>query len=1210
MRYSLAYRAAALLIMLVVLPVAAQDRQNLILNHADELEVIYENGRYVTYVSGNVDFQSGTGHIYSDSARFVRGEQVVLRGNVLIDDEEYRLRADSVHYDLVSETAIARGNNVQLWSYDDSLYAAGTHAFFDRRNDSFQMEERPTIYIGYPDTANMVEVIANFVDYDAPRRHAEAIGDVVITSQDIVAHADCAVMGLGAGILDLYDGPVAQRGRSTLTGGFISITFGDDELKQIDVVDSAYGEFTEPVDSAETEFDRSILRGSRIKMFFEDSDLREVLAYGQAYSWYYPSRRGTREIHENTVSGDTIRFFVEEERLQQVVVKGGAQGTYVTGKAPAVERPTDRPTPDTVDADTSGADTTTVAGVPSEADTSATDTAAADITVAETEADAADTTARPSSARVDTIQYRSDYIRYSMLDSIITLRTRSEVQSGPMALKAHDVTFDTRRRVVEAYSAEIDPDKQDIDFYNLAERLQPATIPVILKDGEEELLGDYLEYSIDTEKGRIVQTKSEFQQGYYYGGKLFREKRDVYYIEDGHYTTCNAASPHYHFFSPRMKLMENNKLIARPVVFYIGRLPILAIPYYVFPLKKGRHSGFLPFTFGRFERGERYVDDLGYYWAASEYWDWRGAIDYFEQRRMITVSNRVQFRKRYVLDGSFQGEYRRETQYNSRVGEEATPTSYSFAGSYNHNISPSFTIRSNGSYVSRASYYTDYSNSLAERLNRELLSQVNFSKQFGRDISVTGSVQHRENLDLQSRTDQLPTLNVSLPSIYPFGASSTNDEGDKVSRWYNQFILRYTPSLVNSSSRNTVLAGADTLYDTTIVFDTAGNPIDTNLTLIGVDSVTARSRKHYIRMQHNPSLSLPTIRVIPYVNIVPRASYSETWFKIFETDQSIEAGIDASEFYRTYSYNAGVSANTKLYGTIYPNLFGLVGLRHVFEPSVGYSWSPDIQLQPEVRRFAGGGAASSRSQRMEISLSHLFQAKLNAGGVERNMDLLSVTSSFSYDFEQEERPLSGLSTSFSTTTIPRLNIRGGLSHTFYNPYDATSNDAELFSPWLTAVDLDVSFQLAGKTFFFTDGPEAAPPGVRPGADSLGGLVNQTVSGFATRSGWNLAVTYSFTETGLHSSNYRKTSFVNVTLGFGLTPSTSVNYLQRYDIKGGRTISTEVNIVRDLHCWTGSLFWVPVGSNQGFGFKIWVTELPDIKLDSNHDTFLSTDVLRR
>ncbi len=311
---------------------AQQQPQKIVLNHTDELEVVYENGRYVTYVNGNVDFKTESGHIYCDSAIFLKGVFANLRGRVFVDDTAYILRADSVYYKIPTEEATARGHHVELWSYADSLYGVGTHAFYNRRSGDFRMEHRPTIYLGYPDTAKMIEVIADDVNFKSRQHRAEAMGNVLINSQDLEAKSECAVMNTETSVLDLYTKPVAKRGLSTISGEFISVYFANSELQKIDVMDSAYGEFTEPIDSARTDFDRSKLRGRRIIMHFLAGELQQVDCYDQAYSWYYPSLRGGREYHENTVSGDTIRFGVVQEQLRSVTVIGGARGAYVTGK--------------------------------------------------------------------------------------------------------------------------------------------------------------------------------------------------------------------------------------------------------------------------------------------------------------------------------------------------------------------------------------------------------------------------------------------------------------------------------------------------------------------------------------------------------------------------------------------------------------------------------------------------------------------------------------------------------------------------------------------------------------------------------------------------------------------------------------------------------------------------------------------------------------
>lgn len=1122
-----------------------QQSNRIVLEHADHLEVVLSDDRYITYVVGNVIFQTETGRIYCDSAVWRKGESVNLRGSVIVDDADYRLAADSVFYDIVTSEAVARGSNVELWSYQDSLFAVGLHAYFDNERDYFFMEERPVVYLNYPDSARMIEVIADLVEYDAKVRRAEASGTVVISSQNISTFSNCAVMNMEDNTLDLFESPRAKRGQSELSGELITVSFEGDLLREIDVIDSATGDFVEPVDSAETDFDRSTLKGERIILSFEHGVLDNILCYDQAYSWYYPSTRGSSEFHENTVSGDTIRFTVEGERLKKVNVIGGAIGTYVTGQ-------------------TIGEDSL-APGV------------------------------------VDTINYNAHFIEYDLEDSMITLSEMSHVQSGAVSLEAHEVLFDTKRRLIEAYSASIDstpvgPDTLDTDE-SYSNRLGPNTIPVILRDKADEVYGDYLEYSIDTEKGRIVQSKSAYEAGLYYGEKLLREQKHIFYVDGGRYTTCDKNEPHYHFYSSSMKLIEGDKLVAKPVVFYVGRIPIMAIPYYVFPLKKGRHSGFLPFTFGKFERGERYVKDVGYYWAASEYWDWQGSFDYHEIHRSFTFNSGVRFRKRYVFDGYVTGRYTRETSYSWAAAAENRSTRWTINSVYNHTFSPSFNVKAFGSFQSDAQYFTDYSSNLDERLNRQLKSQVSFSKKFGKSTSLSGNFTHTVDLDRETRSDQIPTAALSLPTIWPFGSGKKDDEGKLVQKWYQNITFRYNPNLLNFSSRVTKDSTSIVADDTTITIDSVTMEVDTIITEIK-DTVSYRSRRKYVKINHNPRISLPTITLAKYFILTPRFNYNETWIKIFETDQSLADTIDASNIYRTYSYSGGAGFKTALYGTVYPNTLGLVGLRHVITPTVSYAFSPEIDRHPKVRGYAGGGAGSRKSSIMSFSLNQLFQAKIRQGEQEKNLQLLSLTSGFSYDFENKKKPYSNLSTTFHITSLHNINLSGGMTHSFYSPF---TDELSFWSPYLMGFNFNVTFRLAGKTFLFDD-TQALPRG----ADSASELASASPA--QGRRGWSLNATYGYQEGG-RAAQFWKKSFVRFTLGFNLTSTTSITYSQQYDIVKKLTISNSVNIVRKIHCWTGSLYWVPIGSNRGFGFKLYVTALPEIKIDQNHDTF-SSGLLRQ
>ncbi len=1139
--------SAALLLSVLSLPAAvAEEKEQIILERAGPLELMKVGDKYVTCVSDSVIFRTSSGKIYCDSAFWTKGESIRLNGHVRINDTTYILLADSAFYDVINGQAEAWGERVELWSYRDSIYAVGPYAFYDKERKYFFMDERPLMYLKYPDTANMIEVLADSIEYTShdTLSLASGRGDVIISSAEFSSSSGQAIMNLTENRLDLRDEPAARRGNSEINGKDITVWYEDDVIHLIEVVDSTQGKFKEAVDTLDRYFDESILSGHRIEMRFDSGRLCETICIGQAYSWYYPSPCGGREFHENSVSGDTIRFHVMDEKLEAIDVSGGAIGTYITGKR-------------------SRRDTVVV-------------------------------------SKPDTVDYNAQFIHYDMQDSLITLREGAGVTSGAMSLSAYRILFDTRRGVIEATSASAMPDSTRSDS-GFVEHLQPNTIPVILGDKDDVVYGDYLEYSIETEKGRVVRSKSAYEAGYYYGRKLFREQKHIFYVDDGRYTTCDLDEPHYHFRSRNLKLIQGDKLIARPVVFYLGRVPLMAFPYYVFPLKRGRHSGFLPFTFGNFERGVRYVRNVGYYWAVSEYCDWLGSLDYYDNRNTFTINSRLTFTKRYVIENTYlNGSFTRVWSYNTFTAAEYGNDRWTINGSYNHVITPTLKLAATGSFQSDKSYFTEYSPNLEERLNREVRSKAILSKKFGNGASVTTTINHTVNLDLESRTDNIPSIAVSLPTIYPFGNGKRNAEGKLEQKWYHDFKLRFSPSLLNFSSRQTPFYLA---YDTTFVDstydDTAGVWIPEEDTVVTIDTVDYRSRKKFVRLNASPTIYLPGLSLGDYLNLTPSFGYQEVWFRIFQTDQSDTAGV-GSGAYRTYSWRAALTASTRLYGMVSPRLLGLKGLRHVVTPSVSYAYSPDINRNPEVKRYAGGGAGSTKSQVMSFGLSQDFHAKVGGEETKRNIELFTLRSGFSYNFEADSTPLSNMTTTFQSKAVKNLDLYAKTVHSFYEPGMA---NLDFWSPYRMSFTFRTRLDLKG-IFGLFDEPTTA----LSGADSSSGG-SSTEPGKKSKppgGGWRCSLNYRYGESGREES-WRKTAddfFAQIDVSFKLTHSTTVTYAQRYDFRRDRTINASISIVRKIHCWSGSLYWVPVGSNRGFGFKLFVTELPEIKIDNGHDDFLT------
>ncbi len=1163
------------------------------LQHSDVLEVVTAPRQDTTFVIGNVIFQTQTGTIYCDSAVWLKGQRVKLKGRVVVNDSAYRIAADSVDYDLVTGEANALGSYVELWSRPDSLFAIGTQAFYDRDHKFFYMQNRPTMYLRYPDTAAMIEVVADLIQYDGLTRLAQASGDVRISSKEINATAGCAVMHPVDNSLDLFEQPVAKRGKSTVSGKLISLTSENKLLSKIDVLDSARGEFNEPVDSAKQEFDQSILTGRHIVFSFTHGLLSSVVSTGQAYSWYFPSNRGKSEKNENSVSGDSILFSVQDDKLEVVTVKGGAIGSFLNSKT-TIKDTTVPIKADSTHAGNKDSTQKVTASAPPKVQTiilGPLDSAA----VAKADSLHQFKTDTLYQTKTDTIDYSSQVITYDLRDSTITLHEHSHVTSGTMTLDAQKILFDTRSDIVKAYSAVVPkPDSLHRDT-TMTAKLQPNAIPVILKDKDQELHGDYLEYSLTTQKGRIVQSKSNYESGTYYGEKIFRATKSILYVDNGRYTTCDADEPHFHFFSSHMKLMEGDKLIAKPVVFYIGRLPILALPYYVFPLKKGRHSGILPFRFGNFERGDRYVENVGYYWAASDYWDWQNSIGYIEKTSTLTYQSLVNYNKLYSFNGNFSIQATRQTQYSSAVGQEQTGTRYVITAAHSQQVTPSFNISGSGQYQSDPNYFTDLSTNLNDRLNRAVRSTFQFRKAFTKTIALSGAMTHEELLDLGSRNDVLPSLALSLPALKPFGSGKLDDEGRAQPRWFNNFYISYSPRFVNSYSRTTVYRKTvDTIVtDSGTTYAAIPNPIG------------QYSWRQYYRFDHSVSTNFP-VTIAQYFTFNPSASYSESWFRIAPTDQSEAAGINTSTGYRTFAANAGASFLTHIYGTITPNVLGLIGFRQVLTPSIGYGFTPATARHSAEAAFAGAvGGSTVPTSNMNLSLGQLYQAKFKQGDGEKALDLLSFNSSVSYNFRADSLKWSDVSTSFQSNVLPKINVNGSFTHSLYKP---GTSELHFFSPYLMSFNFSTSFQISGSRFLFDDAAKVLRKGVDSASQLTPAPAPGTAPGTAAGGGshWSMSVEYTYSESG-RDAYYFKTSFLRWNIGFNVTPTTTVAYSQSFDPVRGVSAYNSISITKILHCWTGYLTWVPTGSTRGWAFQLFVTAIPAIKID-NSQSVVSSSIL--
>lgn len=757
-------------------------------------------------------------------------------------------------------------------------------------------------------------------------------------------------------------------------------------------------------------------------------------------------------------------------------------------------------------------------------------------------------------AYFDTTRYSAEEIDYRFDESRIILHDNGTLRYQDMTLKAGDIGYNTLTRILIAEG--------------LGDSVTEKTQTPVLRQGNEELFGTRMSYNLDTRKGQVRMARTKYEGGYYTGESIRQASEDVLFVSQGDYTSCDLeVDPHYHFHSDKMKMIGKDKVVARPVILYVGDLPVFAVPYYVFPIRKGRHSGFLTFEIGNFERGERFIRNVGYYWAASQYWDIEAGFDFYENQRTI-LNMAARYELRYILSGGLGINYERSTSWNSATYQQRIGNRWRINFRHSHILSPTAKISGSGTFVSDKNFIPDNVYNPSERLNRTIRSNMNFTKEFkslSSSMTVVGSQDW--NLDTDERRELLPSIEISRRQL-PIFSEPTLDKKIRIrpgeekpeprKMFYHNIYFSVSSSFQNSRNR---LKSSDTTF----------------------------IRKDYQIINNRGSLSLSQ-KVLGILSVEPGINLSQTVVRLERNITTDTSGLEAGKLISRETYSLGVSARTTMYGTVNPNIMGLIGLRHSITPSVSYSFRPEVKGNQQYFSYAGAGGESQRAKEMTYRLANLFQAKYLAGDQERKIDLFSLDMSSGYNFVADSLRQRDLSTSMRTSPGKSLNITYNMIHSFYDYHRATRRP--LLQPRLAAMTVSTSFNIGyhpgGEK---KEGEQSRESDMNkyPGGQSRPLSESQAL-------GFDMAISHSYTES--RGATVTKTQWLNVGAQLAPTNNWRIGYDFRYNIKDKTLESQQVNIGRNLHCWEGTFTWIPLGPIAGYYFKVNIKTLPDIKIEKS------------
>jgi lipopolysaccharide assembly outer membrane protein LptD (OstA) len=717
----------------------------------------------------------------------------------------------------------------------------------------------------------------------------------------------------------------------------------------------------------------------------------------------------------------------------------------------------------------------------------------------------------------------------------------------------------------------------------------------VFYEGSKKYEGSEVRYNFKTRQGNITMGTTELEGGYYLGEKIKKVSEDVYFIQDGRYTTCNKSDPDYYFGSPRMKVIQGDKVIAEPVYLYVDDVPIFAIPFGIFPNHSGRSSGLIAPAYGEDATYGRYLSHLGYFWAISDYMDLALQGNYFTKGRLD-----LSMRYRYALRYKFTGELDLGGS-RIRLGEpndldKVFSDDWQIGIVHNQSINPSTSLTANVNFISSKRYYDNSTNNLNNLLLQNAISNVTLSKSWeGTPNSISINYYRDQNLQTGEINERIPSISFTKSQSYPFRGKNASLLDLK---WYESIAYDYNGQLLYSRAK--------TLQTDAVT---------------GVQSFNNNNRGG---VQQNLNVSAPF--KFSEFSLSPFVSYSEIWYnksieRFYDPVSKTVVTNDVAGFKTFRYFSTGISANSRIIGIFNTDFLGVKGFRHTVTPTVTYSYQPDfskpfwnsygtytdstgqVVKYSLFEREVFGSAPTGEAQSMSFSLGNVFEMKVKQNDTTDNkFQILNLNAGVSYNFAKDSLKLSELGLSYRTQIASLLNIGGGASFNFYKYADGVGRINKFL--WntdkriadLTSFNINLSTTLQGNQLQPTN--DSAQ---QESEDEYIGIYEDKPPDFSIP--WSVSFNYNYSLSHPSPSVTTKYSNVSSSLMFSLTKNWKFTFSAGYDIFNKEFTAPYITVYRDLHCWEMSFNWIPTGLYRGFKFELRIKapQLQDVKVtkESNY-----------
>ncbi len=733
----------------------------------------------------------------------------------------------------------------------------------------------------------------------------------------------------------------------------------------------------------------------------------------------------------------------------------------------------------------------------------------------------------------------------------------------------------------------------------------------VFTQGDQKFEADEVRYNFKTKKGIVTGVVTEQEGGFVHSGRTKLINDSTYCLRNGKYTTCNAEHPHFWLEMTKAKVLSNKKIVTGPAYLVIEDLPLyfVFIPFGFFPNSPKYSSGFLMPSYGDEINRGFFLRDLGYYFAANDYFDASLKGDLYSKGSK-GIKLHTNYRLRYKFSGAFDLKY-----YKNVYGDKGLPdykTQNDFAITWSHSMdsksSPSQTFSASVNF-STSSFDQNNAYTTENYLTNTKQSSISYSKRWENSpFTLSGNMRHSQNSRDTTISLTFPQVTFNMSRIYPFKLKSRAGK----EKWYEKIGVSYSMDMQNT-------------------IDTKENKL--------MSSSLLKDWKNGIK--HTIPVST-SFKALKYITVSPSFNYSERWYtqsirkKYNETTHLIVTSDTLSGFTRDFDYSVSIGASTKIYGNFIPlnPKSSIKGIRHLMTPSISFNLRPDFsnpsygmyenieyfdeQGTPVSYRYpyhegaVYGTAGAGRSGSIGFNLNNTLEMKkLNVRDTTSKeaytkiklLDQLSISGS--YNLAADSLNLSNINIA-ARTKVAGVDLNFGAILDPYSMQDGHLINQFEFSNSGKLARLTSANMSFGLSFKSKQGKEKEKEEAKLTPEQKNELEQVKLR---QKSGdipeyadfsvpWDLSFNYSFR---YNRPDPEKSSTVTQTVDFSgnisMTKQWKIGFSSGLDVQKLQFTFTQFNIFRDLHCMQMSLNLIPFGYRQSYSFTIRATSslLQDLKL---------------